>query len=71
MRQVFPAITRESSFQEGEATLEDLGSKNGTYIGGHQVTKPHRLANGDQIRFGSVVITFRIPDPPGSTETAP
>lgn len=69
-----PGISRHHArivVSGGEATLEDLGSKNGTYIGGHQVTKPHRLANGDQIRFGSVVITFRIPDPPGSTETAP
>lgn len=69
-----PGISRHHArivVSGGEATLEDLGSKNGTYIGGHQVTKPHRLANGDRIRFGSVVITFRIPEPPGSTETAP
>ena len=57
--------------RQGEATLEDLGSKNGTYIAGHRVTTPHRLANGDQIRLGSVVITFRVPEPPGSTETSP
>ena len=56
--------------RQGEATLEDLGSKNGTYIAGHRVTTPHRLANGDQIRLGSVVITFRVPEPPGSTETS-
>jgi DNA-binding winged helix-turn-helix (wHTH) protein len=69
-----PGISRHHArivVSGGEATLEDLGSKNGTYIGGHQLTNPHRLANGDQIRFGSVVITFRIPEPPGSTETAP
>jgi DNA-binding winged helix-turn-helix (wHTH) protein len=57
--------------QEGEATLEDLGSKNGTYVGANRVTIPRRLVDGDQIRLGSVVITFRIPQPPGSTETAP
>jgi DNA-binding winged helix-turn-helix (wHTH) protein len=57
---------------EGEtATLEDLGSKNGTYVKGQRVTAPARLADGDQIRLGSVVITFRIPPPAGSTETAP
>jgi DNA-binding winged helix-turn-helix (wHTH) protein len=55
----------------GKAMLEDLGSKNGTYVGGHRVTTPHRLADGDQVRLGSVLVTFRIPQPPGATETAP
>jgi DNA-binding winged helix-turn-helix (wHTH) protein len=53
-----------------DATVEDLGSKNGTYVGAERVTAPCRLADGDQIRLGSVVITFRIPPPVGSTETA-
>jgi DNA-binding winged helix-turn-helix (wHTH) protein len=53
-----------------EATLEDLGSKNGTYLRGRAVTAPSPLADGDQIRIGSVVITFRIPPPAASTETA-
>jgi len=68
-----PGVSRHHAqivVREGEATLEDLGSKNGTYIAGHRVTTPRRLANGDQIRLGSVVITFRIPQPAGSTETA-
>jgi DNA-binding winged helix-turn-helix (wHTH) protein len=68
-----PGVSRHHAqivVREGEATLEDLGSKNGTYIAGHRVTTPRRLANGDQIRIGSVVITFRIPQPAGSTETA-
>jgi DNA-binding winged helix-turn-helix (wHTH) protein len=55
----------------GDATVEDLGSKNGTYVGAERVMAPCRLADGDQIRLGSVVITFRIPPPVGSTETAP
>ena len=53
-----------------DATVEDLGSKNGTYVGAERVTAPCRLADGDQIRLGPVVITFRIPPPVGSTETA-
>jgi hypothetical protein len=68
-----PGVSRHHAqivIRQGEATLEDLGSKNGTYIAGHRVTAPHRLANGDQIRLGSVVITFRIPQAPASTETA-
>ena len=52
-----------------DATVEDLGSKNGTYLGAERVTARCRLADGDQIRIGSVVITFRIPPPVGSTDT--
>jgi len=52
------------------AMIEDLGSKNGTYLHGQPVTAPCALSDGDQIRLGSVVITFRIPPPAGSTETA-
>lgn len=69
-----PGVSRHHArivVRKGEATLEDLGSKNGTYVGESRVTIPHRLVNGDQIRLGSVVLTFRIPEPPGSTETAP
>ncbi len=68
-----PGVSRHHArivVRHGEATLEDLGSKNGTYVKGHRVTTPRRLANGDQVRLGSVVITFRIPQPPGATETA-
>lgn len=52
-----------------DARVEDLGSKNGTFVGGTRVTEPQRLADGDQLRFGSVVVTFRLPPAPGSTET--
>lgn len=52
-----------------DATVEDLGSKNGTFVKGGRITAPHLLADGDQIRLGSVVITFRIPPPAGSTES--
>jgi DNA-binding winged helix-turn-helix (wHTH) protein len=52
------------------ATIEDLGSKNGTYLRGERITMPSALQDGDQIRLGSIVVTFRIPAPAGSTETA-
>jgi DNA-binding winged helix-turn-helix (wHTH) protein len=69
-----PGVSRHHArivVRQGEATLEDLGSKNGTYVGAQRVTTFRRLVDGDQIRLGSVVVTFRIPQPPGSTETAP
>jgi DNA-binding winged helix-turn-helix (wHTH) protein len=40
-------------------TLEDLHSKNGTRVRGQLVTATV-LADGDEIRFGSVAFTFRI-----------
>ena len=53
----------------GDATLEDLGSKNGTYVAGERVTSPRRLHDGDQIRLGSVVVTFQSPAVSAATET--
>ena len=47
------------------AIVEDLGSKNGTRVGKTLVTAPSPLADGDQLTFGSVVVTFRawVADP--------
>jgi len=39
--------------------LEDFGSKNGTFRGGERVTTPIKLADGDAIRIGSLLLTFR------------
>jgi len=45
---------------EGDrATLEDLGSKNGTRTGDVRVRASMTLSDGDQLRFGSVRATFR------------
>lgn len=69
-----PGVSRHHArivVRQGEAMLEDLGSKNGTYVGGDRVTTARALVDGDQVRLGSVVITFRIPQLPGPTETAP
>src|SRR6185436_9310245 len=50
------------------ATLEDLGSKNGTYLRGQAVTAPTQLADGDRIGIGAFELTFRTLMAPGSTE---
>ena len=49
------------------AIVEDLGSKNGTVVRGERITGPVDLADGDEIRIGSVVLSFRMPMRPGST----
>jgi DNA-binding winged helix-turn-helix (wHTH) protein len=43
-----------------EATVEDLGSKNGTHLRGRRLTEPASLADGDEISVGSVVVKFRV-----------
>jgi DNA-binding winged helix-turn-helix (wHTH) protein len=50
-------------------TVEDLGSKNGTFVNGAAIARPVRLEDGDEIRTGSVVLRFRITSPTGSTAT--
>jgi DNA-binding winged helix-turn-helix (wHTH) protein len=54
---------------QGGATLEDLRSKNGTFLGGQPISEPTALKDGDEIRTGSVVFRFRMPAPDGSTAT--
>jgi len=54
----------------GRATLEDLGSRNGTRLAGRAVTAPVPLADGDVFELGSVTMTFRVV-PAGETEGAP
>jgi FHA domain len=45
-----------------EWAIEDDGlSRNGTFVNGERVTRARRLANGDAIRVGSTVLTFRSP----------
>ena len=53
---------------QGEATLEDLGSKNGTYLRNDRITSA-RLSDGDEIRLGTVKLTFRINPILGETDT--
>jgi DNA-binding winged helix-turn-helix (wHTH) protein len=67
-----PGVSRHHArirLEASGAAVEDLGSKNGTYVGGRRITESLQLMDGDQIRLGSVVVTFRVPPPAGSTQT--
>jgi DNA-binding winged helix-turn-helix (wHTH) protein len=69
-----PGISRHHArivVTHGEATVEDLRSKNGTHVNGSRITTPCRLADGNEIRLGAVVLTFRIGSPMSPTETVP
>ena len=54
-----------------EATIDDLDSKNGTFVSDQRVVSATRLADGDSIRIGSVRLTFTAVRSRGSTETKP
>jgi pSer/pThr/pTyr-binding forkhead associated (FHA) protein len=56
---------------EGQYTLRDLGSRNGTWM---FISEPHRLDDGDLVLIGSQVLLFRRlgypgPQPPESDAT--
>ena len=51
------------------ATIEDLGSKNGTFVGDERVEAQRSLGDGDIIRVGSVKLTLRMVQTPSSTKT--
>lgn len=41
--------------------VEDLGSRNGTFLNGVKVVRPQMLHDGDEIRVGGAVIRFEDP----------
>jgi len=45
---------------ESGALLEDLGSKNGTYLRGEKIRGAARLADGDLLTIGPASMTFRV-----------
>lgn len=48
--------------QLDEYFLNDLGSRNGTFLNGHRVEKAERLANGDKIALGEYILRFELLD---------
>ncbi|MGE5361224.1 MAG: FHA domain-containing protein [Bacteroidales bacterium] len=57
----WPSVSRRHArirIAHGQATIEDLKSRNGTYVGGRRVTTA-ALADGDEIKVASVEMVFR------------
>ena len=54
---------------EDGALLEDLGSKNGTRVGGELLTRPVRLQDRDHVCVGPMIVVFRASAGGLSTET--
>jgi hypothetical protein len=57
------------TIDDQRAVLEDLGSKNGTYVNDERVNGPTLVAEGDQVRIGSLLFTFRSAQRTATTET--
>jgi DNA-binding winged helix-turn-helix (wHTH) protein len=53
----------------GDATLEDLGSKNGTFLRGERLATPQALRDGDEIALGRIRLTFKTTAELASTRT--
>lgn len=50
-----------------EATIEDLGSKNGTFVGGARIEEPTPIRDGDVITLAHARMVLRKMRPPATT----
>ena len=69
-----PGVSRRHALIKiaaARATIEDLGSKNGTLVGDQRVNGSRSIGDGDVITVGSVKLTVRALQTPNSTETEP
>jgi hypothetical protein len=41
-------------------TIEDLGSRNGTYVNSEKLSEKRLLAEGDLVRLGKIILTFNL-----------
>jgi DNA-binding winged helix-turn-helix (wHTH) protein len=57
-----PSVSRRHArvvVTDGQATIEDLDSKNGTFVNDRRISGPTPLAEGHEVRVGTVRLTFR------------
>ena len=58
-----PGVSRRHArilAEGGRFTLEDLGSKNGTYLRDKRLSSSAELADGDELRLGQTLLVFRV-----------
>jgi predicted component of type VI protein secretion system len=57
---------------EGELTVRDLESSNGTYVNGHRIAEVTYLSPGDELRIGPLTLRaeYEVAKPPEFTESA-
>jgi pSer/pThr/pTyr-binding forkhead associated (FHA) protein len=62
-----PGVSRQHArlvIRDAAATVEDLGSKNGTFVNGQDIKGVTALADSDTLALGRTVFVFRV----GGTE---
>jgi DNA-binding winged helix-turn-helix (wHTH) protein len=67
-----PAVSRRHArivVAEGRVVLEDLGSKNGTFVHGQRISTPTPLSDGDEFTVGRIPMTLRAVHPDEDTRT--
>jgi DNA-binding winged helix-turn-helix (wHTH) protein len=67
-----PTVSRRHArilIEGGRAILEDLASKNGTFLRGQRIAAPTPLRDGDVIRLGGVAMTLRAVGADRATRT--
>ena len=72
LRLDLPGISRHHAritIADGHAIVEDLQSKNGTFVRGERIAEAQTLMSGDELGFGSVRVSFHIASATKSTET--
>ena len=67
-----PTVSRLHAFIDrvrGGWVLEDLGSRNGTFVNGTRLTGPRSVSDADVLRLGSCSMTFRCDGADGGHTT--
>ena len=57
------------TIEGGEATIEDLGSTNGTRVNSVPLISSRRLVSGDEVRLGAAAVRFETPATAGAAPT--
>jgi hypothetical protein len=68
-----PTVSRHHArirVTSSDATIEDLESKNGTFLRGNRLTAPASLYDGDEIGLASMQLRFRRPEHDVATATS-
>ncbi len=68
----YPSVSSKNTrfYQEGERVyIQDMGSKNGTWLNNKRVLQPMPLCDGDHIRFGDAELQVYYVKPEAALET--